>query len=65
MNCGQTDFLDEPIKVETQQVAQLVAQPIEVVEYHRHRCQCKNCSQETSADLPPEMIQWTLSLIHI
>lgn len=56
MNCGQTDFLDEQILVETQQVAQLVAQPIEVVEYHRHRCQCKNCSQETSADWPPEMI---------
>ena len=37
MNCGQTDFLDEQILVETQQVAQLVAQPIEVVEYHRHR----------------------------
>ena len=32
MNCGQTDFLDEQILVETQQVAQLVAQPIEVVE---------------------------------
>ena len=35
MNCGQIDFLDEQILVETQQVAQLVAQPIEVVEYHR------------------------------
>ena len=52
-------FLDEPIKVETQQVAQLVAQPIEVVEYHRHSCQCRSCSQETFADWPPEMIQWT------
>ncbi len=33
--CGQTDFVGEPIKIETQQVAQLVECPIEIVEYHR------------------------------
>ena len=56
INCGQTEFLDEAIEVETQQVAQLVAKPIEVVEYHRHRCQCRGCSQVTSADWSAEMI---------
>ncbi len=56
INCGQTEFLSEPIEVETQQVAQLVAQPIEIVEYHRHSCQCRGCSQVTSASWSSEMI---------
>ncbi|NMG22338.1 hypothetical protein DP116_23945 [Brasilonema bromeliae SPC951] len=37
--CGNTEFATEPVKVETQQVAQLVERPIEIVEYHRHSCQ--------------------------
>lgn len=31
--CGQREFCAEPIKIETQQVAQLVERPIEIVEY--------------------------------
>ncbi|MCC5670221.1 transposase, partial [Nostoc sp. CHAB 5784] len=34
--CGQAEFILQPIKVDFQQVAQLVKCPIEVVEYHRH-----------------------------
>ena len=42
--------------IETQQVAQLVDKPIEIVEYHRMSCQCKGCSMVTSASWPSEMI---------
>ena len=34
--CGQSQWLREPVKVDSQQVAELVSRPIEVVEYHRH-----------------------------
>ncbi len=36
--CGVTSLTGVPIKVETQQVAQLVERPIEIVEYHRYTC---------------------------
>jgi transposase len=36
--CGQREFSGEPIKIETQQVAQLVERPIEIVEYQRYTC---------------------------
>ena len=54
--CGQTEFLDEPVKVDSQQVAQLVDKPIEVVEYHRYHCQCSECGTMTAADWEPKMI---------
>lgn len=41
--CGSTGFRKEPIKIETQQVAQLVERPIEIVEYQRHTCICECC----------------------
>ncbi len=40
-NCGGTHLT--AVNVEVQQVAQFVANPIEIVEYHRHHCQCKHC----------------------
>ncbi len=54
--CGQTKFLDEPVKVDSQQVAQLVDQPIEIVEYHRYHCQCSECGTVTTAEWSPKMI---------
>src|SRR4028119_1982312 len=36
--CCGTGFFKQPIKIETQQVAQLVERPIEIVEYQRHTC---------------------------
>lgn len=54
--CGHTAFLGEPVKIETQQVAQLVACPIEVVEYHRHTCKCQGCGELQTAGWSPEMI---------
>ena len=55
-HCGQTEWLAEPVKIDLKQVAQLVDRPIEVVEYHRHHCQCRNCGQVTSADWSSKMI---------
>jgi transposase len=34
--CGQEEFSSEPIKIETQQVAQLVERPIYIVEYQKY-----------------------------
>jgi transposase len=46
----------EPVKIETRTVAQLVAKPIEIVEYQRHHLRCNCCQQITKADWSPEMI---------
>jgi transposase len=54
--CGHTSFVGEPIKIETQQVAQLVERPIEVVEYHRHTCICSNCGNQQTANWAPDMV---------
>ncbi len=48
-----TDLLK---KVETQQVAQLVERPIEIVEYHRQYCQCTKCGVVTPASWDSGMI---------
>jgi transposase len=48
--CGSTEFIKEPIKIETQQAAQLVECPIEIVEYHRHTCVCDRCGNSQTAD---------------
>lgn len=54
--CGQAEFALLPVKVEKQQVAQLVECPIEIVEYHRHTCECQNCGAIQSADWSKQMI---------
>jgi transposase len=54
--CGQREFLAQPLKVETQQVAQLVERPIEVVEYHRYHCQCNCCGAVSVAPWSPKII---------
>lgn len=54
--CGAREFLDKPLKVETQQVAQLVERPIEVVEYHRYHCQCNCCGAVSVAPWSPKII---------
>lgn len=55
-NCGQRLSIVEPIKVETRIVAQLVAKPVEIVEYQRHHLRCNCCQQITKADWSPQMI---------
>lgn len=54
--CGQAEFILQPIKVDFQQVAQLVECPIEVVEYHRHTLLCQYCGTLQSADWSPEIV---------
>lgn len=54
--CGTTGFIREPIKVEMQQVAQLVERPIEVVEYHRHTCICSNCGHKQAAEWSSDIV---------
>lgn len=47
LSCGSVEFVEAPVSVQRQQVAQLVARPIEVVEYQRHTCSCVRCGQLT------------------
>jgi transposase len=55
-HCGSTEFVEGPVAVERQQVAQLVARPIEVVEYQRHTCQCTQCGQNHTTNWPKEIV---------
>jgi len=54
--CGHTEFVGEPIKIEKQQVAQLVERPIEIVEYHRHTCCCQQCGNLQTADWSSQIV---------
>ncbi len=56
LHCGGTHFTTDTTKVEIQQVAQLVANPIEIVEYHRHHYQCTHCGNMSAADCSNEVI---------
>ena len=54
--CGLTSLSGAPIKVETQQVAQLVEHSIEIVEYHRYTCVCQHCGNSQTADWSTKMV---------
>lgn len=54
--CGQREFCAEPVKIETQQVAQLVDRPIEIVEYQRYTCICRECGETQTADWSPDIV---------
>lgn len=54
--CGSQHLETKPVSVTVQQVAQLVAQPIEVVEYQRHSCRCLGCGRCASANWPANVI---------
>ena len=54
--CGQGIDPVEAIKIETRTVAQLVAKPIEIVEYQRHHIRCSCCQKVNIADWSPEII---------
>jgi transposase len=54
--CGHTTFVNEPVKIETQQVAQLVERPIEIVEYHRYTCKCQHCENLQTADWSADIV---------
>jgi len=50
------NLLFSPVAEERQQVAQLVAHPIEVVEYQRHTCKCLDCGQTDTAPWPKSIV---------
>jgi transposase len=54
--CGQKEFCIEPIKIETQQVAQLVERPIEIVEYQRYTSICQECGAAQTAEWSSEIV---------
>ena len=54
--CGQEEFSSEPIKIETQQVAQLVERPIYIVEYQKYTCICSQCGEKQAADWSSEIV---------
>ena len=55
-HCGGTHLTTDAENVEIQQVAQLVANPIEIVEYHRHQYHCSQCGVSGAADWSDEII---------
>ena len=54
--CGQVLEATETIRIEKQQVAQLVERPIEIVEYQRHQVRCQCCGEMTSPQWSNQML---------
>ncbi len=54
--CGGHEFVTEPVRVQVQQVAQLVEHPIEVVEYQQHSCECVHCGEIHTASWPETIV---------
>jgi len=59
--CGSRE-LSEAISYQTQQVAYLVAQPIEVVEFQTQSCKCLECGGVVQGSLPEGIVQTCLAL---
>lgn len=56
LHCEGSHLATDTKKLEIQQVAQLVANPIEIVEYHRHHAQCTHCGKMSAAEWSEEII---------
>jgi transposase len=55
-NCGSKQWSGKTVRIDRQQVAQLVTRPIEIVEYQSHHCQCAQCAGIVAAKWPAEII---------
>ena len=55
-NCGKSEFGEQPVSVQRQQVVQLVERPLEIVEYQRQTCRCANCGQKHTATWPVDIV---------
>ena len=55
-HCGSVAFVEQPMAVQRQQVAQLLERPIEVVEYHRLTCRCADCGEDHIAPWPESIV---------
>lgn len=49
-HCGEIHLHKDGEKVETQQVAQFVGNPIEIIEYQGFHSQCSHCGEVCAAD---------------
>jgi transposase len=54
--CGSEAFIEVPVQMHTQTVAQLVTCPIEVVSYQQHTCRCRGCGGLETGVLPPSVV---------
>lgn len=54
--CGFLHTASSPENIEIKQVAQFVANPIEIVEYHRVHSQCRHCGMVGAANWSQEII---------
>jgi transposase len=54
--CGGQDFMEVPVQIQTQTVAQLVECPIEVVSYQQHTCRCRGCGGLETGVLPKSVV---------
>jgi transposase len=54
--CGGEEFVEVPVSIQSQVVAQLVERPIEVVAYERHTCQCQGCGALIQGKLPETVV---------
>jgi transposase len=55
-HCGSSLAEAAVVKTQKQQVAQLVARPIEIVEYQRQHCQCVHCGQVSAPAWDAQML---------
>jgi transposase len=55
LNCGSKE-LSEVINIHRQQVASLVAKPIEVVEYQTQSCKCLECGAVVRGETPQGIV---------
>ena len=55
LNCGSKE-LSEVINIHRQQVASLVAKPIEVVEYQTQSCKCLECGAVVRGEQPDGIV---------
>jgi transposase len=54
--CGGDAFMEAPVSIQTQTVAQLVERPIEVVAYQLHTCRCRQCGTLEPGRLPDSVV---------
>jgi transposase len=54
--CGGEAFVEVPVTIHTETVAQLVERPIEVVAYQQHTCRCRGCGALETGRLPQTVV---------
>jgi transposase len=55
--CGGAEFIEVPVSIQSQVVAQLVERPIEVVSYQRYTCRCQRCGELMQGKFPESVVE--------